>query len=308
MFDTLAAAAGPVYMFPGQGSQTPDMEERVRRWAPELADRAETILGRSIFGSADTRVLQPAIYCGSIAGYRRATIRFGTEKPAAIVGHSLGEVAALAAAGVFSAEAGLDLVIARGESMYAGAQQNPGGGMMAVLGCKVDLVSAVADRLCITVATDNAPGEMVLAGRGAALATAAAEIMDAGGKAVTLPIEGAFHSPEMNSVRAVFESSVRAAVTDHPRCPVYSSHTTRPFDDIADGLGASLVGSVRWRETLLHLNERGYEDFVDCGPGHVLSKLVRRNLARPALALDDLDDDELISDSTLDTHKVGARS
>nr|WP_296772356.1 ACP S-malonyltransferase [Rhodococcus sp. (in: high G+C Gram-positive bacteria)] len=298
-------------MFPGQGSQTPDLESKVRAWAPDLARHAVDALGDDVFRSVDTRLLQPAIYCAGIAGWRRSK-KADVGDPAAIVGHSLGELAALAAAGVISHADGLDLVITRGQLMWDAAQRLPGGGMMAILGCDGEQVYALARRLGLTVATDNAPGEVVLAGRSDTLNEAANQLADSGAKAVVLPIEGAFHSPEMDIVRAEFEDAVRSVPWSSPSCPVYSSHTGFEFDDIATGLGASLVGSVQWRTTLLRLQSSGFHSFVDCGPGHVLAKLVRRTLGRNAIALDDLNDDELTDTepgaSTRTPRKVGASS
>jgi [acyl-carrier-protein] S-malonyltransferase len=288
----LCLADGPVYLFPGQGSQVPGMRERVLAYCPALLDIAESMVGQRLLDGEDgsTRLLQPAIYCASVAGWLRAREVLADDSPAAFAGHSLGEVTALAAAGAMSFEDGVRLVVERGVLMERAAAAGRAGGMLATLGADAEFVASLALRLGLTLATDNAPGEMVLAGDLQALREAGAEVTGAGAKAVLLPIQGAFHSAAMESITGPFERAVRIIRPVRPQVPVFSGLTSRPFADIAAGLAASLTGPVRWRQTLAELRACGARRFVDTGPGHVLAGLVRRTLPGvTALAVDEAD-------------------
>src|ERR1700722_12630181 len=159
-------ADGPVYLFPGQGSQVPGMRERVLAYCPELLEIAESMVGKRLLAEAQrsTRLLQPSIYCASVAGWLRARELLADEQPVAFAGHSLGEVTALAAAGSMSFEDGIRLVVERGVLMEQAAAAGRGGGMLATLGADTQFIADLARRLGLTLATDNAPGELVLAG------------------------------------------------------------------------------------------------------------------------------------------------
>jgi len=268
------------------------MRERVLAYCPALLDIAESMVGERLLAGEQrsTRLLQPAIYCASVAGWLRARELLTDEKPVAFAGHSLGEVTALAAAGSMSFEDGVRLVVERGVLMEQAAAAGREGGMLAALGADAEFVAGLAQRLGLTLATDNAPGEMVLAGELQALRQAGAEITGAGAKAVLLPIKGAFHSAAMESITGPFERAVRKIKPVSPQVPVYSGLTSRPFADISAGLAASLTGPVRWRQTLQELRALGARWFVDTGPGHVLAGLVRRTLPEVrALAVDETD-------------------
>lgn len=285
-------SSAPAYLFPGQGSQVPNMRERVLRHCPELLAAAEGMFGEQLFPGAhrSTRLLQPAVYCASIAGWLRAQELRPADEPVAFVGHSLGELAALAAAGSLSFEDGLRLVAERGALMEEAAHAGAEGGMLAVLGADSTLVAALVDQLNLTLATDNAPGELVLAGNMTALLQASGHVTRAGARAVMLPINGAFHSPAMQAITEPFERAVRSVDPATSAVPVYSGMTGRPLTDVAGGLAASLAGPVRWRQTLLGLQASGVHNFVDVGPGHVLAGLVRRTLpTATAIAVDDQD-------------------
>jgi [acyl-carrier-protein] S-malonyltransferase len=290
--DDFRLARGTVYLFPGQGSQMPDMRERVRARCPELLDLVTDVVGEDPFASAEqsTRLLQPAIFCASIAGWLRAFDWDAGAEPAALAGHSLGELAALVVAGALSIEEGLRLVALRGELMERAAASAADGGMLAVLGESTRSAAEIASALRLTVAGDNAPGQLVLAGPVSSLERAEAEAEELGMRSMRLPIKGAFHTPAMEAIRSSFERAVRRAVPRPPRVPVFSCTTTEPFDDIAHGLSEGLTNGVRWRETLLRLNAAGARRFVEAGPGKVLTGLVRRTLPRvEAIAIDTLD-------------------
>lgn len=286
-------AGGTVLLFPGQGSQVRAMGDRVRAHHPDLAAMAEAVVGADPFARAEegTHFLQPAVYTATIAGWRRARELDGGAEPVAFAGHSLGEIAALVAAGSIDVEDGLRLVTLRGELMRSAAEAQAPGGMVAVLGAATETVTALAEPLGLTVANDNAPSQVVVAGDVGALRKARSALSAMGVKSVPLPIKGAFHSASMATIAPSFERAVRAAKPRPPRAPVFSGLTTHPFDDIPRRLAESLTRGVRWRELVLRLHALGARRFFEVGPNDVLTGLVNRTVVGvEAVALDELDD------------------
>ena len=265
-------------MFPGQGSQAPGMREDVEHECPELLALAERKLGgEDPFASLEdgTRYVQPAIFCASMAGWRRAE----RERPHVLAGHSLGELAALVAAGSLRAEDGLALVVLRGALMQEAADASGGGGMLAVMGGGREQVAPLARELGLTLANDNSPRQVVLSGDSIALATAAQRTRDAGLRQMELPVAGAFHSLAMRRAVPAFRAALAEVEFARPRVPVYCCLTARPFDDVRDRLAEGLVSPVLWRDTVTAMHAAGVRRFVEAGPGRVLAGLVKRTLS-----------------------------
>jgi malonyl CoA-acyl carrier protein transacylase len=264
-------------LFPGQGSQTPDMRDDVERFRPDLLQLACEELGTDPFEriAEGSRFAQPAIYCASLAGWER----LGRPDVAALAGHSLGEFAALVAAETLSAEDGLRLVALRGRLMDEAAERTGDGGMLAVLGNDARLAAgALAEGHGVFVANDNAPGQVVLSGAVQRLDAAAAEAKTIGLRAIRLAVAGAFHSPAMAGAAPELEAALDAVEFGPGLTPVVSCVTTEPIADPRPVLLAGLTEPVRWRETLLALHTLGVRRFVDAGPGKVLAGLVTRTL------------------------------
>jgi [acyl-carrier-protein] S-malonyltransferase len=262
-------------LFPGQGSQTTDMRDVVLEAAPELLERAVEAVGEDPFVRvADgTRFAQPALYCTSVALW----IRAGSPEPEVVAGHSLGEVGALVAGGGISIEDGLWLAARRGRVMEEAAASQPPGGMLALLGDE-EVTRRIAASHELTIANDNAPGQLVVSGPAEDLERAAEEAKGERLKAMPLAVRGAFHTDSMAPALPEFREALDAITVRRPRVPVYSSVTARPFGDVRAELAAALVRPVRWRETLHALRERGVGRFVEVGPGKVLRGLVKRTL------------------------------
>ena len=262
-------------LFPGQGSQTADMREVVLEASPGLLERAIDAVGEDPFERvADgTRFAQPALYCASIALW----IRAGSPEAEVVAGHSLGELGALVAGGAISIEDGLWLAARRGRVMEDVAASQPSGGMLALLGDE-DATRRIAAAHDLTVANDNAPGQLVLSGPAQELDRATEEAKRERLKAMPLAVRGAFHTEAMAPALPEFREALEAVAVRPPRIPVYSSVTARPFEDVRDELAAALIRPVRWRGTLHALRERGVGRFVEVGPGKVLKGLVRRTL------------------------------
>jgi [acyl-carrier-protein] S-malonyltransferase len=271
-----AAVAG---LFPGQGSQTADLRDRVERVVPELLERALRLVGEDLFARVgeSTRFAQPAIYCASIAGW---TEWRSSVDPFAFAGHSLGELSALVAAGALDPASGLELAVIRGELMDS-ATSGEEEGMLAVLGGEDGLAELLAREHEVVLANDNAPGQMVLAGRVDRLREVSGRARSEGARALWLDVAGAFHSPAMASAVEPFRSALEQFRP--PAIRVISSSTAEPYEDVRGELAAAIVRPVRWRATMLKLARLGAETFLDFGPGEVLARLVKRNLPRARL-------------------------
>lgn len=242
---------------------------------PDLLEQARAELDCDPFENiADgTHLAQPAIYCASLAHWKQA----GSPRGDMVAGHSLGELAALVAGGALGAEAGLRLAVIRGCLMEEAAGATPGG-MMAVLGGEDDAVRALAAGFELTVANDNAPGQVVLSGPADSLSEARRQIRADGLKAIRLPVAGAFHSPQMAGAAELFRAVLDSVEFAEPRVPVFSSTAAAPFEDPREGLAAALTQPVVWRTTLRRIYDDGARSFLEAGPGNVLTGLVRRTL------------------------------
>jgi [acyl-carrier-protein] S-malonyltransferase len=262
-------------LFPGQGSLTPDSAEHARAVCPELVKRATELVGDDPFRLAHERTdyAQPAIFVASIAGWREREVPGAV----AMAGHSLGELSALAAAGAVDVDDALRLVVLRGKLMQEAAQGN-GGGMVALLGGDADGAQALAAEHGLAVANDNAPGQLVLSGPLAGVEGIKRTARERGFKALVLDVAGAFHSPCVEPARQPFLDALREARWSEPTVPVVSGVTVAPFTDPPQQLADALVAPVRWREVMTALFDLGAREFVDVGPGHVLARLVPRNL------------------------------
>ena len=266
-------------LFPGQGSLTQDAGEHARNAWPELVELACELTGDDPFERAaeSTAFAQPAIYVASLATWREHHDEL--TEVVAMAGHSLGELSALAAAGAVSVEEGLRLVVLRGRLMDDAARTAPGeGGMLALLGGTAEEAEALAHRHGLTLANDNAPGQVVLSGDRSSFGELAAAARSRGFKSIALVVPGAFHSPAIAAAEAPFLAELRRVPWSRPRLPVVSGLTGLRFVDIADELARALTHPVRWREVMTTLAELGARQFVDVGPGRVLARLVPRNL------------------------------
>ena len=263
----------PVALFPGQGSQTPEMRDLVAERAPDLLERCVALVGEDPFPRAgeSTRFAQPAIFCASLAGWDTLGL-----DAAAAAGHSLGELAALAAAGVLERDDALELVVLRGKLM---AEADDEGSMLALVGADHQDAEAVAAAAGVTVANDNAPGQVVLSGPRTRLKAAEEAARERGRRTIPVDVAGAFHSPSMEPAVAPFRNALDGTEVHEGAFTVFSCASTRPFEDVRGELAAALTKPVRWRETVLALHEAGGRRFVEVGPGKVLARLGKRILA-----------------------------
>jgi len=270
-----------VLLFPGQGSQTADMRDSVERARPDLLELALEEVGHDMFERAadGTRWAQPAIYCAALAGAEELDV-----EPDVMAGHSLGEITALVAAGAIGAEDGLRLVAARGRLMQEAAEETGDGGMTAVRAREDnrEAIAEVAAATNVAIANDNAPDQLVLSGAVDALDRAEAELKERGIRGKRLPVAGAFHSPLMEPAVEPFRAVVEGIEFAEPRVPVMSCVTAEPFEDVPGQLVRALTEPVLWLEVVRALDARGVTEFVETGPGTVLTNLVKKSLAMEA--------------------------
>jgi [acyl-carrier-protein] S-malonyltransferase len=265
-------------VFPGQGSQTDDMRERVERERPELLELVTDAVGEDPFARAaeGTNFAQPAIFCASLAGWHA----LGCPQGDLMAGHSLGELAALVAAGALGERDGLELVVLRGRLMHEAGLEAGDGGMVAVLGRgAADHAEEIAFAHDLTVANDNSPQQVVLSGPRTEVPAALEHAKELGLRATQLDVTGAFHSPMMAPAVPEFTAALANIEFAQPSVTVISAVTVRPFEDPRQELADALTKPVRWRETLLALHEQGAGRFVEVGPGRVLTGLAKRTLA-----------------------------
>ncbi|MET0602521.1 MAG: ACP S-malonyltransferase [Baekduia sp.] len=268
-------------IFPGQGSHAPDMDEPYR--GLPAFERGLELLGFDPFERLDegTRFQQPAIFLCSVTAWDiwRQESPDELAQVRAAAGHSLGEYAALVAAGVLSFEDALSLVAARAAAM-ADAGDLQSGSMVAMLGGDDHAIRALADRLGLTIANDNAPGQLVLSGATDAIAQAEELAREeTGARARRLDVSAAFHSPLMEPAAARLADALAQVEFQQGAFPVYANGSAAPFEDVRRELSENLLRAVRWRETMLALRAAGIDRYVEHGPGAVLTGLVKRTLA-----------------------------
>jgi [acyl-carrier-protein] S-malonyltransferase len=225
-----------------------------------------------------TQNAQIALYTVSTAAFRVLRDLAPDLPVRAAAGHSVGEYAALACGAHFTYGEGGRLVKKRGETMAEAGKVRPGT-MAAVLGLDrqaVEAACAKADGVCV-VANDNCPGQLVVSGDVASVSQVSELLKAAGAKRVLpLSVSGAFHSPLMEGAARAMGETLRLAAFDPGKLPVYSNVTARPGDDWPDLLERQLKSPVRWTETVQNMVADGFDTFIECGHGSVLTGLIKR--------------------------------
>ena len=283
------------FIFPGQGSQTVGMGKDLAAQFPaakQIFDEADSILGFSLSklmwdgskeGLDETINTQPALYVHSIAVWMTYTLQAST-KPAAVAGHSLGELSALTASGALSFTDGLKLVRTRGELMKRAGELNPGG-MAAILGVDIPTLDKVCAEASTTdeivqVANDNCPGQVVISGHKPALERAMAGAKAAGAKrALPLAVSIAAHSPLMDSIQSDWNTAVDACAIKDAEIPVVGNvhaKAIRLADELRADIKAQMQSRVRWTESVQGMSGSGIQTYVEAGSGDVLIGMVKR--------------------------------
>jgi len=284
------------FIFPGQGSQAVGMGKALAEEhaiARETFAEADAILGFTLSNLMwngpdtdlnDTVNTQPALFLHSIASFRTFTRLFPDFVPAAVAGHSLGELSALTASGALSFEDGLRLVRKRGELMKRAGELAPGS-MAAILGVDIPTLDKVcaeasAPDEVVQVANDNCPGQVVISGAKAAVERAMVAAKAAGAKrAMPLAVSIAAHSPLMASIQDEWNQAVDAAIIQAPNMPVIGNvHASvlKTADEARSDIKAQMQSRVKWTDSIKTMSGLGINTFVEVGSGTVLGGLVKR--------------------------------
>lgn len=289
------------FVFPGQGSQSVGMlssfagndavEQTLARASAALGQDLGQLIAHGPAEQLDATInTQPCMLSASIAMYR-AYRDAGGVAPALVAGHSLGEYAALVAAGVIALEEAVPLVRFRAQVMQEAVPLGTSG-MAAILGLDDDKVREACQRAqqetrasghteaVVEAANFNAPAQVVIGGHTAALARACEIAKEMGAKrALPLPVSVAFHSSLLQSASVRLRERLSQTALQMPHTPILNnidvSFQTEPAA-IADALARQVAGPVRWTELVKHLAEVGVTHLVECGPGKVLTGLNKR--------------------------------
>jgi [acyl-carrier-protein] S-malonyltransferase len=277
------------FCFPGQGSLETGMGRAIAEADPkalEVFERGSEAAGidlrRLCFEASEaelveTEIQQPALVATSLAVL--AAIRGRGIKPDFVVGHSVGEFAALAAAGALKVEEAIALVRERGLAMAEAARTNPGS-MAAILGLDDEVVERICRRIVnVWPANYNCPGQIVVSGENPAVEQACQEAEDEGARrAVKLRVSGAFHSPLVARASDRLRPALDRVKFSEPAAPFMSTVTARIENAKRMGplLVEQLTAPVRFTQAAQALVREGVQTFVEVGPGNVLSGLVKR--------------------------------
>lgn len=288
------------FLFPGQGAQAVGMGKAAfdaSKTARGVLETVEGALGESLGttmleGPEDelrmTRNAQPALMTTAMANVRLLEEKLGASIDTighAVAGHSLGEYAALAAAGTIDISTAASLLRRRGDAMQNAVPVGEGA-MAALLGVDVAQVRdllASRDWTALDIANDNAPGQVVISGAAGDVDDALALAKENGiRKAVKLPVSAPFHCRLMAPAADEMASALAGVTMHAPSLPVWCNVAAAPVTDPAslrENLITQVTGMVRWRETLENMASDGITRFVEIGTGKVLAGLVKRTLS-----------------------------
>ena len=278
-------------LFPGQGSQHVGMADP---WSSHPAgkavlDEAAEAMGRDIAelcrderALATTEVVQPAVFACDVAAFR--VLEAQGVGFAVSAGHSLGEFAALVAAGALELGPALETVVVRGRAMQEASDAAPST-MTAILGLSKEQASELCDIAgrgdILQVANENAPSQVVLSGTVGAVERAEELARSRGAKALRLKVAGALHSPLMKPALGAVRDAIAGLNFRRPRFPVIPNASGRPTSEpsaLRDLLSRQMTSPVRWETSMKAAASMGVDSFIEAGPGDTLTKLARRCL------------------------------
>ncbi len=300
------------FVFPGQGAQTIGMGRDLAATYPAakaVFDEVDEALGEDLSGliwegEIETLTLtanaQPALMATSIAAMRALEAEgIGVDSAAFVAGHSLGEYSALCAAGALTLSDTARLLRTRGTAMQEAVPVGEGA-MAAILGLDLETVKAVAEEAaqgaCLSAANDNDPAQVVISG-GRAAVERAVEIAKAKGakRSLMLPVSAPFHCAMMEPAARVMADALSHVDIKQPKVPLVANVCAHAVSDpmlIRNYLLDQVTGSVRWRESVMFMVDKGVTEIVEVGAGKALSGMARRisrDLAvRPINTADDV--------------------
>ena len=283
-------------IFPGQGSQLVGMGK-------ELHEKFELV--KNLFKDADeilkfpisnlilngpkeqldlTENTQPAIFLLSYSIFKlmKEEFKIDLDKAKFYAGHSLGEYSALTAAGSLSFSDTLKILKVRGRAMQNSVPKGVGG-MVAVLGSEIEVIKKIIaenkDKYECFIANDNSVGQIVLSGKIKDLEKIMIDLKTSNIKNIKLPVSAPFHCKLMNSATLIMQEEIAKLNFNEPKNALISNVTGRQIVDsknLKELLVKQIESSVRWRESVLLMSENGVTQFIEIGPGKVLSGLIKR--------------------------------
>lgn len=283
-------------LFPGQGAQFVGMGAKLAATLPAaqgLFDRAAEVLGYDLLGVCArgpkerldaTDVSQPAIYVASLAALEQLKVTDPgvLETVVCAAGLSLGEYTALTYAGSLTFEDGLKVVDARGKAMQAAAEATPSG-MVSLIGPSVleveALVAEVRDHGVLRVANLLCPGNTVVSGAAEAIDAVVTLAEARGVRAMRLSVAGAFHTSLMRPADDALGAALDTVALHAASVPVYSNVNAAPHtepDEVRPLLIQQVLAPVKWEDSMRAMLAAGVDNFVEVGPGRVLSGLLKR--------------------------------
>ena len=283
-------------MFPGQGSQSVGMGgdlyknfELVKKIFKQADERLNFSISKIILDGPDselklTKNTQPAIMLVSYSIYKIIIEEFGIEIKDVkyFCGHSLGEYSALVSIGSLNFEDALYLLYERGKSMQEAVPEGKGA-MLAVLGIKMneieDYIKQIKNKGICEIANDNSDSQIILSGEKKVIEEISNIIKNNKKKSILLPVSAPFHCSLMKSAAEKMKDKILKTDFKNPAKEVISNVTAKPVSDgesIKKLLIDQITSKVRWRESLLYMVKNGINEFIEIGPGKVLSGLTKR--------------------------------
>ena len=283
-------------IFPGQGSQLVGMGKDLHdkySLVQDLFKEADDTLGFSLSSlvlngpkeNLDlTENTQPAIFLVSYSIFRLIKEKFNINlnKADFFAGHSLGEYSALASAGVLSFSDTLKILKSRGKAMQSSVPKGEGG-MVAVLGSEIEIIENLINenktKYECYIANDNSTGQIVLSGNIKDLEKMMVDLKSANIKNIKLPVSAPFHCKLMSKATSVMNEEIKKLNFNEPKNILISNVTGKEIsntNELKDLLVRQIENRVRWRESVLLMIDKGVNQFIEIGPGKVLSGLVKR--------------------------------
>ena len=278
-------------IFSGQGAQFVGMGKDLADAFPAckaLYEKADSVLGYELSkicfeGPAEeltkSNHCQPAIFVTSIACYTALKESVPGLDVAMMAGLSLGEWSALHASGAMSFEDTLRVLEARGRAMQDACDEKDGS-MVSVIGLNMDQLAEICEATGVEMANLNSTAQTVLSGERAGIEKAAAMATEMGAKrAIVLQVAGAFHSSLMASATPKLKVVLDAVTVQPPTIPVMANVTGAAHgtaDEIRAEMLKQVTGSVHWYESIDAMTAAGVNEFIECGPGKVLTGLIKR--------------------------------
>lgn len=274
------------FVFPGQGSQSVGMGQDICNSEPDSKNTFRIVNEACNFDlykvswvgpvEALNRTIhtQPALYATS-AACLQAFRRYFTETPLCVAGHSLGELTALWAAGVYTLADGAKLTAQRAYLM----DNAPEGAMAVVLGGDKDVIQSVVEECQINIANYNTAQQKVISGDSRQIQQAVDSLKEKKIKVIPLAVSGAFHSPLMLEANAKLQETINSIEFQEPQCPIIQNVTAKPHTDsteLKQNLSQQMVSSVYWEQSVEAMLNMGVESFIEIGSGKVLTGLIKK--------------------------------